>query len=285
MQNQSLYESVTIKIASALERGVVPWRKPWNNTASLPINAITQRPYRGVNTFLLGLERFEDHRWLTYRQAQELGGHVRQGEQSSQVVFWKYFEDEEDDVGNRSRRPPILRLHRVFNAEQCDGLNLPEIPPRWNMDQDERLTRATLLLDGMPDKPTVVHHGNAAWYSPSQDLIQIPEQYRFGLVDDYLATLFHEFGHATGHAKRLNRKGVSENQSFGSADYGQEELVAELTSAYCCATIGLDNSFIEGSASYIASWLDVLRSDPRMLVFAASQAQRAADYIRGIVYS
>lgn len=284
MQNQSLYESVTNRIISALEQGVIPWKKPWDTAASIPINAVTQKPYRGVNTFLLGITAREDHRWLTFRQAQELGGNVRRGEQSSLVVFWKQSEVKEDEDGNKVRRPPFLKYFNVFNAEQCEGLNLPELPVRRIIPPEERNAKAELLLSSMPNKPAVREQGHSAWYSPKEDLVQVPKIEKFTTVDQYYATKFHEFGHATGHARRLNRKGVTETVHFGSEVYSQEELVAELTSAFCCATVGLDNSLIDNSASYIDSWLEVLRADSKVLVYAAAQAQKAADYIRGVTY-
>lgn len=284
MQNTSLYESVTNRITAALEQGVVPWKKPWDTTNSLPVNAITQKPYRGVNTFLLGLSPYTDHRWLTFRQAQELGGHVRKGEQSSQIVFWKSFEMEEDEEGNRSRRPPLLCSYLVFNAEQCEGLNLPELPKRRNIGEDERTAKAEVLVASMPDPPEIQRTGTKAYYVPSQDLVRVPPIYRFRSANHFYATLFHELSHSTGHATRLNRKGVTETVNFGSEVYSQEELVAELGSAFCCALLGLDNSLIEDSASYIASWLEVLKHDTKLLIYAASQAQKAADYIRGVTY-
>lgn len=282
--SQSLYEIVTGKIMYALEQGVIPWRKPWDSSASLPINAISQKPYRGVNTFLLGLSDFRDHRWLTFRQVQELGGTVQKGQHSSLVVFWKFQEPKEEDEQTK-RRPPILRYFNVFNAEQCEGLGLPELPKRQEVPPNELTVKSELLIDGMPDKPVIAQKGTSAWYSPSQDLVQIPSPERFESIDHYYATLFHELAHASGHERRLNRKGITEVNRFGSEAYSQEELVAELTSAYCCATVGLDNSLIENSASYIASWLEALQAEPKLLVFAASQAQKAADYIRGVTYS
>lgn len=283
--SQSLYEIVTGKIIHALEQGVVPWRKPWDSVANVPINAITQKPYRGVNIFLLGLDPRRDHRWLTFKQAQELGGNVRRGEQSSLIVFWKHSEVKEDEEGKRVSRPPFLKYFNVFNAEQCEGLNLPEPPTRRIVPPEERNAKGELLVNSMPCKPAIQERGRSAWYSPSRDLIQVPPIECFHSVDDYYATKFHELGHATGHEKRLNRKGVTETVHFGSDVYSQEELVAELTSAFCCALIGLDNSFVQNSASYIASWVEVLRGDAKTLVYAASQAQKAADYIRGVTYS
>lgn len=281
----SLYDIVTKKIMQALERGVIPWRRPWDSTEAFPINAITQKPYRGINPFLLTGSSFSDHRWLTFKQASELGGTVKKGEQGRLVVFWKGTSVEEDEHDEQVRRPPILRYYNVFNAQQCEGLGLPELPPKRAVPESERLTKAQLLIDLMPNLPKIVKGGTVATYFPRTDHIRIPAMHRFDTVDSYYQTLYHELAHATGHETRLARKGIMEVERFGSEGYSQEELVAEFGAAYCCAAVGLDNSYIEDAASYIDSWLNVLDRQPAMLVYAAAQAQRAADYIRGVTYS
>ena len=282
----TLYEIVTEKIIEALEKGVVPWRKPWNTTAQLPCNATNNRPYRGVNVFLLGLMPYADHRWLTFRQAQELGGTVRQGEKSTLVVFWKYPDKKPDveDEEERRRSAPILRYFNVFNAEQVEGLNLPPLPSVGNLTEAHRIERAEVLVRSMIDPPQIQEVGTKAGYSPSRDLVRIPQIGSFDSIDQYYATLFHELAHSTGHGKRLNRPGVTGQVRFGSERYAREELVAELASAFCCATVALDNSILENSAAYIESWIASLRRDPKAIVVAAGQAQKAADYIKGIQY-
>jgi antirestriction protein ArdC len=137
----------------------------------------------------------------------------------------------------------------------------------------------------MPDPPRIVEAGQSAWYRPADDLVSIPCLDRFESADSYYTTLFHELGHATGHEKRLKRSGVIGEVRFGSGEYSREELVAELTSAFCCATVSLDNDLIEDSASYINGWLKVLKEDPKAMVIAAAQAQKAADHIRGVQYN
>lgn len=284
----NLYETVTNTILDALKRGVVPWRKPWDASVSVPVNVVTSKPYRGVNLFLLAMTPYTDHRWLTYKQAQEKGGRVRPGEKSTLVVFWKRWEpkpESETDEEAPKTQAPLLRYFNVFNAEQCEGLDLPDVYRPDRRSEHERIAVADLLVDSMPDKPTIREGGKAAWYRPADDLVNIPSIAKFESSDCYYATLYHELAHATGHEKRLNRKGVTESIQFGSGEYSKEELVAELTSAFCCATIGLDNSLIEDSASYISGWLGVLRNDPKAVVIAAAQAQRAADYIKGVTYS
>lgn len=279
----NLYEIVTSKILEALKHGVIPWKKPWHIERNVPISLTTGKPYRGVNNLLLGVAPFTDHRWLTLRQLSELGGTLGKGERSTLVVFWKFPERtrEEEEV---RRSAPILRYYKVFNAEQVEGLKLPELPKPQESTPKDRSQKSELLIQCMQDPPTIRKEGCAAWYKPCQDLIQVPKLEHFNTTDQFYTTLFHELGHATGHAKRLNRSGVTEQIHFGSGDYSREELVAELTAAFCAAEVGLDNSFIADSASYIHSWLTVLRNDPKAVVIAAAQAQKATDYIKGVTY-
>lgn len=281
----AIYDAVTNAVLKALESGVIPWRKPWDPCHALPANAVTNRPYRGVNVLLLGMAPYKDHRWLTVKQANELGGTVRKGERGSMAIFWKLWETEPEETDDAVRKVPILRYYTLFNVEQCDGLDLAEPYQSPPLDDVERCARAQLLVDGMPDPPTITERGHSAWYKPAEDLVQVPKREAFRSLDHYFATLFHELGHATGHERRLNRKGVQGPIQFGSEDYSQEELVAELTSAFCCATVGLNNSLIGDAASYVSGWLRVLRDDPKAVVIAAAQAQKAADLIKGVEYS
>lgn len=282
-----LYETVTEKIVESLRRGVVPWRKPWKDAHALPINLASGKAYRGVNVFLLGLAPYSDHRWLTFKQVQERGGKVKQGEKGTLVVFWKQLEFEEIDASTGEickRRTPMLRYFTVFNVEQVEGIELASPYDSPPLEESARIERAELLVSSMPEPPSIHSKARSAYYIPSKDEVHMPAFGRFASADHYYGTLFHELAHASGHEKRLNRKGVTEVVRFGSNDYSREELVAELTSAFCCATVGLDNSLSEDSASYISGWLKVLGDDPKAVVIAAAQAQKAADYIKGVSY-
>lgn len=278
--HDSVYRNITARIVEALRNGTVPWRKPWRGQAHLPCNAISKRPYHGINLLLLSLAPFVDHRWLTLRQANELGGHVRRGERASVAVFWKQLDiPDDDDQRTRRRSIPLLRYYHVFNVEQCENLEIPvlitdsALPPRTRIEAAER------VVAGMPNPPRIVEGGVAACYQPPHDLVRIPRLQSFDSSENYYATLFHELGHATGHVTRLNRPGVTGQIEFGSCDYSREELVAELTSAFCCAEIGIDNSILDNAASYIHGWLETLQGDPKAVVTAAGHAQRAAAYI------
>ena len=285
--SQTTYDAVTFRITEALQKGVVPWRKPWNLNASSPCNGFSGRLYRGINVFLLSCTSFRDHRWLTFRQARELGGYVRPGESSSIAVFWKRWEAKPEEADAESweaaaRTIPILRHYHVFNLEQTEDVKIAplDIPPPIN--PDERIERAQALARAMADGPEIDENCRAAWYRPDQDLVGMPPFESFKSADAFYSTLFHELGHATGHEKRLHRKGVMGTIQFGSETYGHEELVAELASAYCCSSIGLDNSLEENSASYIHNWLKAIKANPKAMVIAAAQAQKAADLIRGV---
>lgn len=221
---------------------------------------------------------------MTLRQANELGGRIRRGERSSIAVFWKHLDvtDEQDAQDGRRRCIPLLRYYHVFNAEQCEGLNLPVLMDDWNEELTARIEKAEEVVMSMPNPPKIVEGGNVACYQPPEDLVRIPKIRDFESAEVYYATLFHELGHSTGHLNRLNRPGVTGSIHFGSCDYSREELVAELTSAFCCAEVGIDNSILDNAASYIHGWLEALHGDPKAVVAAAGQAQRATDYILNV---
>ena len=280
----SVYEIVTEKILASLAKGVVPWRKPWSATyageATLPRNAVSNRPYSGINFLLLSMAPYTEQRWLTYGQAQDLGGHVNAGEKSTLITFWKITEAE--DAEGQPKTNFLLRYYQVFNVEQCSGLTkLKTIrPPDKAFDP---IQEAETIFDQMPHRPALDHKGgDRAYYIPSQDVVHLPIREAFKKGSDFYSTLFHELGHSTGHKSRLDR--FSEKEAapavFGSPVYSREELVAEFCSAYICATAGIDST-IENSAAYIKSWMRVLKDDPKMAVTAAGRGQRAADYILG----
>lgn len=281
-ERRTAYDIVTDRIIQALQSGVVPWRKPWRGHDQLPCNAVSKRPYHGINLLLLSLTPYADHRWLTLRQANELGGAVRKGEHASMAVFWKRLDLEKEDDKYRKQKVsiPLLRYYPVFNAEQCVGLDLPVLDD-WHTELKARIESAEEVIRQMPSPPKIVEGGSLAAYFPPQDLVRVPNIQDFESPEAYYSTLFHELGHSTGHETRLNRPGVTGQIVFGSCDYSREELIAELTSAFVCAEVGIDNSNLENAASYIHGWLYALSGDPRAVIAASGQAQRAANYIQG----
>ncbi len=278
MANQ-VYQIVTDRVVSLLERGVVPWRRPWVGAEVQPQNLATRRTYRGINPFLLGCTGFASPFWLTFKQAKSLGGSVRKGEKASLVVFWKLWDRKRRDpqTGEESlQRVPILRYYNVFNVEQCDGIDAPPLPKAHDF---QPIERCESVSEGMPNRPTIEHREARAWYRPSTDTVNMPQPELFVGPEEYYSTLFHELTHSTGHVSRLRRAGIEKVSAFGSADYSREELVAEMGAAFLCGHCGIESATIENSAAYLNGWLRKLRQDHRLVVTAAGQAQKAADYI------
>jgi len=280
-----LYQSITNQIVAMLERGTVPWHRPWSvaGPEGLPKNLVSQQPYRGINVFILLASGFESPYWLTFNQAKHLGGHINKGERSSMVVFWNWFDKETGDLDSDGHRAvekiPFLRFYNVFNVAQCtlpDG-TVPDLPEQPAI---EPIAACDRIIDGMPNPPAISHNGGSrAYYRQATDSIHIPERHRFPKQTEYYSTLFHELTHATGHSSRLNRKTLTEYDGFGGQNYSREELVAEMGAAFLCGMAGIENQTIDNSASYVASWLEALKTDKRLAVTAAAQAQKAADYI------
>jgi antirestriction protein ArdC len=284
--SDTIYRMVTERMIAALRRGTVPWHKPWQADTGRPRSMSAGQPYRGINVFLLALAAAEDGYgspfWGTYRQIGGLGGQVRKGEHSTPVVFWKRAEVEERDpqTGELTvKQLPVLRYYRVFNAAQAGHL-----PQRFYPAPGEHseIRQPQAVLDGyLARGPKLVHAaGDRADYHPATDTIRLPLRAQFHTGEGYYGAAFHEAAHSTGHPNRLNRPGIAGFDHFGSGKYAREELVAEMSSSILCAQTGIDSPQIfENSASYIANWLTALNHDTRLVITAASQAQRACDVI------
>lgn len=301
------YQEVTDRITAALEAGTVPWRKPWAGVPGQarierPRNAVTGKAYRGINVFLLGMgHSYSDPRWLTFKQAQAKGGSVRRGQHGTQIVFWRIVtKDTVDEATGETVRSgyPMLRIYTVFNVEQCDGLTLETRPQPYRTFTDwpelvqPPAPRASVIAEAeaivaaytsREAAPSLAYDGgDRAFYVPARDEIHLPARDSFESIDAMYATTFHEMAHSTGHASRLDRFSKSPGPShFGSENYSQEELTAELGSAFLCDAAGVDASQLGQSAAYIASWLSVLRGDKKFVIVAAARAQKAADLILG----
>jgi antirestriction protein ArdC len=270
------YEVVTESIIKQLESGVAPWRKPWRT--EMPANLASKKEYRGINVFLLASLGYGSRYWLTYRQAQTLGGSVRKGEHGSKVVFWKideYPKENKETGETENRKSILLRYYTVFNLEQCEGIKSPE-PTRIIAP----LEQCENIFNSMPNRPGF-EQDSRAFYRPSTDTVGVPARSAFDSVEEFYSTLFHELTHSTGHPSRVGREGIMEHNPFGSDDYSKEELVAEMGAAMLCGVAGIQSRTLDNSASYLQSWINRLRSDSRLIVSAASQAQKAADYILG----
>ncbi len=270
----SVYEIITSQILAALEQGEIPWRKPWRTLP--PANLITKKPYRGINVFLLGFAGYGSQYWLTFNQAKQLGGNVRRGEHGTKIVFWKFDTYETEVDGEMEERKfAFLRYYTVFNLEQTEGLKaLLELPPAFPIESAES------IVHGMPNPPAFEQDFRAA-YIPWRDVVTMPSRTAFDSQEEYYSTLFHELTHATGHAKRLGREGFDTPQQFGGESYSKEELIAEMGSAMLCGVAGIEQCTIANSAAYLKSWIGRLKADSKLVISAASAAQKAADYIRG----
>jgi antirestriction protein ArdC len=284
-----LYQKITNQIVAELEKGVRPWIKPWNAehtagriTRPLRANGV---PYNGINVLMLWSAAMENGYaapiWMTFKQARELKASVRKGEHGSLVVYADKIIRTETDTktGEDSERAtPFLKGYTVFNVEQIDGL--PEhyyAKPAPRTETIERIERAEAFLANTG--ATVRHGGTKAYYNISQDFVQMPPFESFRDAESYYATRAHEMMHWTRHPSRLDRD--LGRKRFGDEGYAMEELVAELGSAFVSADLELTPEVRGDHASYISSWIKVLKDDKRAIVSAASHAQRAADYLNG----
>ncbi|MEG3151049.1 zincin-like metallopeptidase domain-containing protein [Sphingomonas sp. ZT3P38] len=281
----NVYDDVTTRIIAELEGGRIPWVQPWGRTggagAALPRNAFTGRAYSGINVLLLWSAVIEagyrSQGWLTFRQAQEAGGCVRKGERGVCVVYADRFTPEKErerarEAGEAARVVPFLKRFTVFNMAQCEGLRdgLASDPAPLPEREIVPVAEQVIAASGVAFRIG----GDEAFYSPSHDFVQIPPQPAFFDPINWYRTALHELTHATGHASRLDRKLVT---SFGTKDYAREELVAEMGSAFLCASLGIVPTVRH--ADYLASWLEVLREDNRAIFRAASAASKAADWL------
>lgn len=273
----NVYEMINKRIMELLEQGTIPWRKPWNAQSNYPKNLASGRKYQGVNVWLLACQEYSSPYWLTFKQCQDRGGHVIKGSKSTPVIFWKWLDKKEsDDDTSTTGKIPLLRYYSVFNIEQT---TLTPPVPEEAVNEFNPITKAEEIIANMPLKPDIQYGGNRACYSPSLDYIKLPHQHTFLSVEEYYSTLFHELSHATGHPSRLARKSILEPSYFGSHQYSKEELVAEMGAAFLCGHCGIEQKTIDNSAAYISGWLKSLKNDKTLLIHAAAQAQKAADYI------
>ncbi len=269
-----VYDVITDRVIEKLQAGTIPWEKPWGGKAGMPQNLKSGKAYRGINVFLLHCLGYESPFFVTFKQCKERGGHVRKGEKGCPVVFWKWLDVEDD---GKSRRVPMLRYYTVFNTGQCEGIDTPTIDAPERHHEPIRVAQAT--VEAMPNPPGVVHGYTSAAYSPTTDIVRMPKPERFDSSEAYYSTLFHELTHSTGHTDRLGRKGIMDTVMFGSSDYSREELVAEMGASFLCGEAGILEPCIDRSSAYIAGWLKALKNDRKLVVTAAAQAQKAADYI------
>jgi antirestriction protein ArdC len=279
-EKRDVYRTVTDAIINAIEQGVGTWRMPWHTSgrfAFSPINATSKKPYRGINTVCLWAaaqaKGYESGEWATYQQWQEKGAQVRRGEKATLVVFWKFANEskETEDGEATSSRLLFSRGYSVFNAAQVDGYT-PKIDAETPI--PERIAHADGFFTAIG--ADVRHGGNQAYYTTSDDHIQMPPFQAFRENVSYYSTLAHEHTHWTAKAGRCDRQ---LGKRFGDNAYAAEELIAELGAAFTCAHLGLSTEPREDHAQYINSWLRVLMADKRAIFTAASKAQQPTDWM------
>jgi antirestriction protein ArdC len=283
---ENIYREITDKIIAELERGIVPWVQPWSSSKQLsplglPVNGLTRRSYSGINILLLW-SALEERAvtlpyWLTFKQCIAMGGSVRKGEHGTHVYFADKFVPQKEqqrakDEGTDPSAIHFLKRYTVFNAEQCDDLPIGlfgSVEPR---SPREIVPEAEALIGATGADFRI--GGDQAFYVPSEDFIRIPNQTAYPDQINYYRTAFHELGHWTGHKTRLDRNLTTK---FGTVDYAREELVAEMATAFVCASLGIVPTVRH--ADYIGNWLAVLKEDSRAIVKAASLASKACDFI------
>ena len=279
---KSVYEMVTERIINQLEQGVIPWEKPWTGIRSGAYNRVSKKSYSLLNQILL------QHKgeYATFAQWQKLGGHVRKGEKSEIVVFWKIqpIEEEKEDGTKEVKQIPLLRYFNVFHISQVDGV---EPLSKDALNEIEPIEKAESILHSYWTKENItVEHvaSDKAYYSPSLDMIHLPLFEQFISANEYYSTAFHESVHSTMKESRCDRAEDRKGKlvAFGSNEYSKEELVAEIGSASLMNIIGIEtNKSFRNSSAYIQNWLSVLKNDVKFIVSASSKAEKAVDYILG----
>ena len=279
---KSVYELVTERIISQLEQGVIPWEKPWTGIRSGAYNRISKKPYSLLNQMLLK----HNGEYATFKQWQGLGGHIRKGEKSEIVVFWKIqpVEEETEDGTKEIKQIPLLRYFNVFHISQVEGV---EPLAKDDLHDIEPIEKAeNVLYDYWTRESITVEHikGDDAYYSPTRDLIRLPLFEQFTDANEYYSTAFHESVHSTMKESRCNRAEDRKGKlvAFGSDDYSKEELVAEIGSTSIMNIIGIETrKSFRNSSAYIQNWLSVLKNDVKFIVSASSKAEKAVNYILG----
>jgi antirestriction protein ArdC len=290
LEKLDIYARITNQIIADLEKGVRPWMKPWSadhlaGRVTRPLRHNGQ-PYQGVNILMLWVsacaQGFTRPHWMTYNQAQELGGQVRKGEKGSLVVYAnRITKTEKDDKGDEVEREiPFLKGYTVFNLDQIEGLapDLYPAPEPLPAPAFDRIAQAEAFFAATG--ATIREGGNRAFYSPATDHIQMPPFASFQDAESHAATLAHELTHWTKAPSRLDRD--FGRKRFGDEGYAREELVAELGAAFLCADLGITPEIRADHAAYIDNWLKVLKEDKRAIFSAASHATRAADYLHSL---
>ncbi|WP_339880137.1 zincin-like metallopeptidase domain-containing protein [uncultured Algoriphagus sp.] len=288
--SSDIYQKFTDLIIEKLEEGVIPWKQPWHEMG-LPANYLTKKPYKGINLWLLLSCNHQYPYYLTFKQANSLGGKIMKGAKALPVCYWNFaFRDKktgkvipQDRVAeydlNLVSRSGFLKEFKVFPIEQIEGIDW-ELPVKLTEEQLPINEQCEKIYGEMFQAPKLIYKGSSAYYRTDLDQVTMPERNLFPSSEAYYGVLYHELIHSTGHSSRLDRIGVSNPQRFASEAYSKEELIAEMGAGYLNNYTGiLDQNLLENSAAYIQNWLNELRNDKHLLIEAASKAQKAVDYM------
>lgn len=274
---------VTDRIIAEMEKGIIPWQKPWNG-GECCISHTTGKPYSWLNQLMLGGKVGE---WLTFKQCKAEGGNVKRGEKGCPVVFWSFNDKKVKDVdadGNEVirivRGHPFLKYYTVFHIDQCEGIK-PKFDKELKVYDNDPIEAAENIVKTYFDREACtlnVYQSAQAFYSPSTDSVTVPQMSQYEVKEEYYSTLFHEMTHSTGHETRLAR--IVKVAAFGSEDYSKEELVAEMGAAMLVSTAGIEcEKAFRNSVGYLQGWLKALSNDNKLIVFAAGKAEAAVKYI------
>lgn len=263
-----IYAAITDRIIAQMDQGIIPWQKPWISSGKA-ISHATGKPYSLLNQMLLG----RPGEYITFRQCQEAGGHIKKGEKSSLVVFWKWIEQEDEETGE-TKEVPFLRYYNVFHIDQCEGIQAKYTTEAHFPDGASTVeTAQEIIYDYLEREGVKLTHseGDRAFYRPSTDEIILPLRKQFVSTAEYYGTVFHELTHSTGHPSRLDKVAA-----FGSDVYSKEELVAEIGAAALVNHCGLESpTSFRNNTAYIQNWLSALKGDKRFIVSAAGKAEKA----------
>ena len=272
---------VTERIIKQLEQGTIPWQKPWTGVRSGAFNRVSKKPYSLINQAILE----KPGEYASWNQWKNLGGHIKKGAKAEMVVFWKIIDvEEKNDKGEiEKKKLPLLRYYNVFHISQVEGVE----PLKEKLNTEiEPIEEADRIIKDYVDREQLVFNeckSNKAHYAPLIDTVVVPLKEQFMNAPEWYVTTFHELVHSSGSKNRLNRLETSNLASFGSETYSKEELVAEIGSASILNYLGIETEgTFQNSASYIESWLQVLRNDNKFIVSASSKAEKAVNYILGI---
>lgn len=280
MLKESVYQMVTNRIIEELEKGVIPWEKPWTGIRSGAFNRVSKKPYSLLNQMLLK----HTGEYATFKQWQNLGGRIKKGAKSEIVVFWKILqvEEEKENGEKENKNVPVLRYFNVFHISQVDGVEPLEIP----FSDVEPIEDADKVIKDYLDREHIDFEecaSDKAYYSPSRDCVVVPKKEQYKFINEYYSTTFHELVHSTGHKSRLDRLATGVNAAFGSETYSKEELVAEIGSANIMNLLEIETTkTFRNTVGYIQSWLSVLKNDNKFIVSAASKAEKAVNLILNV---